>query len=94
MRASRGVLDEMYQDDALKALPFWCALEPQDSAGGWVELVLLMPGETHLPLSSFYDPPRVIVAPEKLADPSSPYRTWWECRPGSKLLESFVQESQ
>ncbi|UPQ83609.1 DEAD/DEAH box helicase [Pseudomonas knackmussii] len=94
VRASRAVLDEMYQDDALKALPFWCALDPQDSPGGWLELVLLMPGETHLPLSGFDDPPRVIVAPEKLADPSSPYRTWWECRPGSKVLESFVQESQ
>ncbi len=94
VRASRVVLDEMYQDDALKALPFWCALEPQDSPGEWLELVLLMPGETHLPRSSFDEPPRVIVAPEKLVDPSSPYRTWWECRPGSKVLESFVQESR
>lgn len=94
VRASQVVLDEMYQDDALKALPFWCALEPQDSAGGWLELVLLMPGETHLPLPSFDDPLRVIVAPEGLADPYLPYRTWWECHPGSKVLESFVQESQ
>lgn len=94
VRASRAVLDEMYQDDALKALPFWCALDPLDSPGVWIELVLLMPGETHLPLSSFDDPPRVIVAPEKLADPSLPYRTWWECRPGSKVLESFMQEFQ
>lgn len=94
VRASQVVLDEMYQDDALKTLPFWCALAPQDSAGGWLELVLLMPGETHLPLPSFDDPLRVIVAPEGLADPYLPYRTWWECHPGSKVLENFVQESQ
>lgn len=94
VRASRAVLDEIYQNDALKALPFWCALDPQDNPGGWIELVLLMPGETHLPQPSFEDPPRVIVAPEKLAAPSSAYRTWWECHPGSKVLESFAQEFQ
>jgi ATP-dependent DNA helicase RecQ len=92
IRASHTVLAELYQDDSWESLPFWCALEPQDPGGCWVELVLLMPAETHLPQSD-YDPcPRVIVAPEGLPDPFLPHRTWWDCHPGSRELESFRQE--
>lgn len=94
VRASRKVLDEMYQNEALKSLPFWCSLEPQDHAGAWLELVLLMPGETHLPATEFDPPPRVIVAPEGTPDPQMPNRNWWETRPGSRELESFVKEFQ
>lgn len=94
VRASRAVLDEMYQTEALKPMPFWCSLEPQDQAGAWLELVLLMPGETHLPATEFDPPPRVIVAPEGTADPLMPNRNWWETCPGSRELESFVKEFQ
>lgn len=92
VRASRTVLEQMRQDESLKTLPFWCSLEPEDSAGLWSELVLLMPGETHLPQSDIDPPPRVIVAPEGLADALLPHRTWWECSPTSMVLESFEQE--
>jgi len=94
IRASHVVLTELYQDDSLESMPFWCALEPQEPAGSWVELVLLMPAETHLPESGFDPSPRVIVAPEGLSDPILPHRTWWECHPGSRDLESFCQEFQ
>lgn len=94
VRASRVVLDEMCQNDALKTLPFWCSLEPQDQAGAWLELVLLMPGETHLPATEFDPPPRVIIAPEGTPDSLMPNRNWWESRPGSRELESFVKEFQ
>ncbi|WP_152985532.1 protein DpdF [Pseudomonas taeanensis] len=92
VRASRVVLDEMYQNEALKTLPFWCSLEPQDHAGPWLELALLMPGETHLPATEFDPPPRVIVAPAGTPDPLMPNRTWWESRPDSRELESFAKE--
>lgn len=94
VRASRTVLDDMYQNEALKSLPFWCSLEPQDHAGAWLELVLLMPGETQLPATEFDPPPRVIIAPEGTPDPLMPNRNWWETRPGSRELESFKKEFQ
>lgn len=49
VRASRALLDEIQTDAGLKTLPFWCALEPRDSAGSWTELVLLMPEESNPP---------------------------------------------
>ncbi|MFK0093548.1 protein DpdF [Pseudomonas sp. NPDC090592] len=94
IRASHTVLSEIFQDSSWENLPFWCSFEPQDAAGSWVELVLLMPTETHLPPSDFDPRPRVIVAPEELSDPLLPHRTWWECHPGSRELESFCQEFQ
>lgn len=94
VRASQAVLDEMFKNEALKALPFWCSLEPKDSAGSWLELVLLMPGDTHLPVPEFDAPPRVIVASEGVPDPLMPNRNWWETRPGSRELESFVRGFQ
>lgn len=92
IRASRPLLNELKQAAELKALPFWCALEPGDSAGHWIELVLLMPGENHLPSVGMDDPAQLIVAPETVADPLHPYRSWWECDPQSRILDEFVKD--
>lgn len=94
IRASRAVLEEMYHNEALKASPFWCSLGLQDCAGGWLELVLLMPGEMQFPITEFDPPPRLIVAPEGTPDPLAPSRNWWETRPGSRELQSFSKEFQ
>ncbi|ANI37120.1 hypothetical protein AA098_03690 [Pseudomonas sp. JY-Q] len=92
VRASRALLDEIKKDAGFKALPFWCALEPFDTAGGWTELVLLMPDEVHLPTRGFEDTARLIVAPETLGDPYHPYRNWWECDSNSRDLVDFERE--
>lgn len=92
VRASRALLDEIQTDAGFKTLPFWCALEPFDSAGSWTELVLLMPEETHLPAGGYEAPARLIVAPEILSDPYHPYRNWWECDSRSKDLVDFERE--
>ncbi len=92
VRASRALLDEIQTDASLKTLPFWCALEPSDSAGNWTELVLLMPEERHLPTCGYEVPARLIVGPETLSDPYHPYRNWWECDSQSKDLVDFERE--
>lgn len=92
VRASRALLDEIQTDAGLKTLPFWCALEPCDSAGSWTELVLLMPEESNLPAGGYEVPARLIVAPETLSDPYHPYRSWWECDSQSKDLVDFERE--
>jgi ATP-dependent DNA helicase RecQ len=92
VRASRMLLDEIQTDAGFKTLPFWCALEPRDSAGSWTELVLLMPEENFMPEDGYEVPARLIVAPETLCDPYHPYRSWWECDPKSKDLVDFERE--
>lgn len=92
VRASRMLLDEIQTDAGFKTLPFWCALEPRDSAGSWTELVLLMPEENFMPAGGYEVPARLIVAPETLCDPYHPYRSWWECDPKSKDLVDFERE--
>lgn len=92
VRASRAFLDEIQTDAGFRTLPFWCALEPFDSAGSWTELVLLMPEESHLPAGGYDAPARLIVAPETLSDPNHPYRNWWECDTRSKDLVDFERE--
>lgn len=94
IRASDDVLEEILKNPALKNMPFWCSLGLQDSSGNWVELVLLMPEETSFPALGFDDPPRIIIAPTGVPDPLMPNRNWWETRPDSRELTSFVREIQ